>query len=415
MAKESMRFTQHYAGNTVCAPFRCALMTGMHMRNAQVRGNANDSIYGQMPLTADATTVAQLLKNAGYETALIGKWGLGDPHTSGNPLEQGFDSYYGYTDQILAHNYFPEFLLRNGKKEMLCNKVVYQDSTAWHMGFGSHSEEQIDYSHDLFINEALVFLNEERKNPFFLYLPFTVPHKNGEAPEGFRMEVPDLTSYGNEKWSRDTKAYTAMISRMDNGIGQIFEKLKRMGLDDNTLVIFTSDNGPMPNETFTEFFNSNGPLKRGKRDIYEGGIRIAMIARWPEKITPASESDHVSAFWDFLTTACEMAGVEVPENIDGISYLPTLLGEPQQKHDFLYWEFPGRGYKVALRKGKWKAIRQNMKTDINDPLELYNLDTDLGEKNNIASEHPEVVAQMTKMLSEAHTNSERFPMPSDEQ
>jgi arylsulfatase A-like enzyme len=414
MAQEGIQFTQHYAGNTVCAPSRCALMTGMHMGNAQIRGNAQAEPYGQAPLTEEAVTVAELLKKQGYRTALIGKWGLGIEDTSGDPLKQGFDSYYGYLDQVLAHNYYPEYLLRNGKEEMLRNEVVYQNSTAWHKGLGSHSEKQVDYSHDLFMKEALNFLEEDRESPFFLYLPFTIPHDNGEAPKGFRMEVPELAPYDKEDWTRESRAYAAMITRMDKGIGRILDQLKDAGLDENTLVIFTSDNGPMPAEEFTDFFDSNGPLEGGKRDLYEGGIRIPFIARWPGKITAGTQSDHISAFWDFLPTACEIAGAEIPKDIDGISYLPTLLGEEQPVHQYLYWEFPEKGYKVALRKGKWKAIRNNMEEDPDGPIELYNLEDDIGEENNVAEANPETTQQLTRLLEEAHSRSERFPMPGEE-
>ncbi|MCM5663387.1 arylsulfatase [Galbibacter mesophilus] len=415
MAKEGIRFTQHYAGNTVCAPSRCALMTGMSMGHAEIRGNKQADPIGQIPLSDEAVTVAEVLKNAGYRTALIGKWGLGIENSTGDPLKQGFDSYYGYLDQVLAHNYYPEYLLRNGKKEFLENKVVYQDSTAWHRGLGSHTEEKVEYSQDLFMEETMDFLDKQEDKPFFLYLPFTIPHDNGEAPEGYRQEIPDLGIYADKDWPRETKAYAAMITRLDSDVGKILNKLKEKGLDENTLVIFTSDNGPMPNMEFTEFFNSNGPFKGGKRDLYEGGIRIPFIARWPGKINPNTQSEHISAFWDFLPTASELAGVEPPENIDGISYLPALLGKEQPKHQYLYWEFPEKGYSVALRKGKWKAVRRNMEENPDAALELYNLKEDSGETNNVASEHPELVEEMEILLRDARTPSKEFPMPKNNQ
>jgi arylsulfatase A-like enzyme len=228
------------------------------------------------------------------------------------------------------------------------------------------------------------------------------------------MEVPELAPYDKEDWTRESRAYAAMITRMDKGIGRILDQLKDAGLDENTLVIFTSDNGPMPAEEFTDFFDSNGPLEGGKRDLYEGGIRIPFIARWPGKITAGTQSDHISAFWDFLPTACEIAGAEIPKDIDGISYLPTLLGEEQPVHQYLYWEFPEKGYKVALRKGKWKAIRNNMEEDPDGPIELYNLEDDIGEENNVAEANPETTQQLTRLLEEAHSRSERFPMPGEE-
>lgn len=385
----------------------------MHMGNAEIRGNAQAEPYGQAPITSGAVTVAELLKTVGYETALIGKWGLGNDETPGSPLKQGFDSYFGYLDQVLAHNYYPEYLLRNGKKEMLRNKVVYRDTTEWHKGLGSYAEEKVDYSHDLFMEEALGFLEKDREQPFFLYLPFTIPHDNGEAPEGFRMEVPDLGDYSKENWPHDTKAYAAMITRMDEGIGQLLAKLKEKGIDENTILFFTSDNGPMPGEHFTEKFDSNGPLKGGKRDLYEGGIRVPLIARWPGKIRNNSESDHISAFWDFLPTVCELVEIPTPEGIDGISYLPTLMKKEQPEHEYLYWEFPEQGYSVGLRKGKWKAVRRNMKEVPDGPIELYDLERDLAEETNVASEYPEITKELTRLLAEAHSTSERFPMPGE--
>ncbi|WP_020526404.1 arylsulfatase [Flexithrix dorotheae] len=414
MAKEGIKFTQHYAGNTVCAPSRCALMTGKHMGHAEIRGNGLVEPYGQPPITADAITVAELLKSAGYTTGMIGKWGLGIIENSGNPMKQGFDFFYGYLDQVLAHNYFPEYLMRNDKKEYLKNKVVYQDSSKWHKGYGSHSIEQVEYSHDLFANEALKFIETNKDNPFFLYLPFTIPHDNGEAPEGQRQEVPDFGPYADQDWNHDTKAYAAMITRMDKDIGRIMEKLKHLGIDENTIVFFTSDNGPMPGEDFTEFFNSNGALRGGKRDMYEGGIREPFVARWPGKIKPGTVTDHMSAFWDFLPTACEIAGIEAPSDTDGISYLPVLKeGSQEKQHEYLYWQFPEQGYKEAIRKGKWKGIRLDMKKNPENPLELYNLEEDPGEEHNIADQYPEIVSELEGLIQKAHVPSERFPKPGD--
>ncbi|QLE01716.1 arylsulfatase [Galbibacter sp. BG1] len=410
LAKEGMRFTQHYAGNTVCAPSRCALMTGMHMGHAEIRGNKQANPFGQIPLSDQAVTVSSLLKKAGYNTALIGKWGLGVENSTGDPLKQGFDLYYGYLDQVLAHNSFPEYLLRNGKKEELKNAVVYEDSTKWHRGLGSYSETKIDYSQDFFISEALNFIDRQEKEPFFLYFPVTIPHDNGEAPEGFRQEIPNLGDYENKEWSRETKAYAAMISRLDRDVGKILDKLKEKEIDENALVIFTSDNGPMPNVEFTNFFNSNGIFKGGKRDLYEGGIRVPLIARWPGKIKPNTTSAHISAFWDFLPTACDLASVSPPKNVDGISFLPALLGEKQTTHDYLYWEFPEQGYSVAMRKGKWKAIRRNMAKDSQAPIELYNLEVDPGEKNNVAEDFPQVVAELENLLKSSRNPSEEFPI-----
>ena len=260
MAAEGIRFTQHYAGNTVCAPSRAALMTGQHMGHAEVRGNGQVVPSGQTSLSDSVTTVAALLKRNGYETTLIGKWGLGNVGTTGAPLKQGFDSYYGYLDQILAHNYYPEYLLRNDKKEMLANEVLYLDSSEWHGGLGSYSTEKVDYSHDLFTKEALAFIGKPHDAPFFLYLPYTIPHNNGEALLNEKQEVPDFGPYADKDWPKETKGYAAMITRLDRDVGQLLAKLRETGLDSSTVVIFTSDNGPMVDKDFTEFFNSNGPI-----------------------------------------------------------------------------------------------------------------------------------------------------------
>ena len=409
MAAEGIKFTQHYAGNTVCAPSRCALMTGLHMGHAEVRGNKQAEPSGQLPLSDAAVTVAELLKKAGYKTGMIGKWGLGVEGTPGEPTKQGFDYYYGYLDQVLAHNYFPEYLLRNGEKEMLGNEVHYLPESHWTKGLGSYATKKVDYSHDLFEDDALRFIGENKANPFFLYLPFTIPHNNGEAPEGQKMEIPDYGIYKDKDWHTDTMGYAAMITRMDSTIGKIFDKLKEAGLDENTLVIFTSDNGPMQEEEtgFTKMFDSNSFLRGGKRNMYEGGIRIPFIARWPGKIEAGKTSEHISAFWDFMPTACELAGVDAPDNIDGISYLPELLGKTdiQKKHNHLYWEFFGNWDAQAVRKDNWKAVK-NIYQD--GEIELYNLANDPGESNNVASGHPKIVEEMDSLMSASRVLSEHF-------
>lgn len=408
MAAEGIKFTQHYAGNTVCAPSRCALMTGLHMGHAEVRGNMQAEPSGQLPLSDEALTVAELLKNAGYKTGMIGKWGLGVEGTSGEPTNQGFDYYYGYLDQVLAHNYFPEYLLRNGEKVMLDNEVHYLPESHWTKGLGSYATKKVDYSHDLFEEDALRFIEENKGNPFFLYLPFTIPHDNGEAPEGQKMEIPDYGIYKNKEWHSDTIGYAAMITRLDETIGKILDKLDETGIDENTLMIFTSDNGPMQESVgFTNFFDSNSFLRGGKRNMYDGGIRVPFIARWPGKIEAGKTSEHISAFWDFMPTACEVAGIEVPGNIDGISYLPELLGnnEEQHKHTHLYWEFFGNWDAQAIRKENWKAVR-NIYQD--SEIELYNLANDPGESNNVASDHPEIVEQMDSLMSTSRVPSEHF-------
>jgi len=409
MTAEGIMFTQHYAGNTVCAPSRCSLMTGLHMGHAEVRGNKQAQPLGQMPLSDQAVTVAKLLKGAGYKTAMIGKWGLGNEWTTGEPAKQGFDYYYGYLDQVLAHNYYPEYLIRNGKKEMLRNEVKYLSKDAWHEGLGSYSTKKVDYSNDLFTKDALRFIEENKERPFFLYLPYTIPHDNGEAETGQRMEVPDYGIYNDKDWDTDQKGYAAMITRLDQAVGSILQKLKKYGIDKNTLVIFTSDNGPEMNYSFAENFDSNGEFRGGKRDLYEGGIREPLIARWPGNIHQGTVSDHLSAFWDFLPTACEIAGVTLPANTDGISYLPTLTGKSNQtNHDYLYWEFYEKGGAKAVRKGKWKAVKNNLKKNLNSPVELYDLESDPGETTNLAKQYPEIVSEMDSIMLIANSPSEVF-------
>ncbi len=414
LASDGMLFTRHYAGNTVCAPSRCALMTGYHMGHAEVRGNRQGEPSGQWPISDETVTVAELLKKAGYTTAMIGKWGLGIEGSEGDPLKQGFDFYYGYLDQVLAHNYYPEYLLRNGEREYLENEVRYLADTFWHKGLGSYSTAKAEYSHDLMAGEALRFIRENSEGPFFLYLPFTIPHDNGEAPVGERQEVPDHGIYAEKEWPKERKGYAAMITRMDSDVGRIVELLDELGLEDRTVVFFTSDNGPMPDREFTEFFNSNGPYRGGKRYLYEGGIRAPLIACWKGRIEPGSRSDHLSAFWDFLPTACELAGIPVPEEVDGISYLPALMQEPQTGHESLYWEFLERGGARAIRRDEWKLVRNRVISDPPGTIELYNLADDPGETVNRAGERPDLVEELLQEMERSRTESEIFSLKPNE-
>lgn len=413
MAEQGMMFTRHYAGSPVCAPSRCMLMTGKHSGNAIIRGNMQVEPSGQLALPAEEITVAELLKEAGYTTAMIGKWGLGIQHTEGEPDKQGFDYYYGYLDQVLAHNYYPEYLIRNGESELLPNEVKYLDTTAWHKGLGSYSTVKEVYSNDLFTQDALKYLDEHKDTAFFLYLPYTIPHDNGEAPEGEKQEVPDLGIYAGKDWPGESQAYAAMITRLDEAVGLIMQKLDEHGLAENTLLIFTSDNGPMQEENhlFARFHNSNGNLRGAKRDLYEGGIRIPFVAFWPGQIEAGTSTDHISAFWDFMPTACDIAGLPIPEFTDGISMLPVLTGREQPVHDYLYWEFPEKGYQQAVLKGNWKAVRTDLLQNPNAPFELFNLETDESETTNVAEEFPEVVKELAGIAEEARTQSAYFPMP----
>jgi len=408
LASRGMLFTNHYAGNTVCAPSRCALMTGYHMGHAGVRGNRQAEPSGQWPISDSTLTVAELLKEAGYNTAMTGKWGLGVEGTTGDPLKQGFDSYYGYLDQVLAHNYYPEYLLRNGEREYLDNEVQYLDTSLWHKGLGSYSTVKNAYSHDLFTREALKFIREHRDSLFFLYLPYTIPHENGEAPLGERQEVPDFGIYADRDWPREQKGYAAMISRLDSDVGRIMQLLDEVGLAERTVLFFTSDNGPMPDREFTEYFNSNGPFRGGKRDLYEGGIRVPMIVAWEGRIKAGTRNDHLSAFWDFLPTACDIAGIPVPAQVDGISFLPVLWGQEQPRHESLYWEFMEQGGKQAVRKGNWKLVRNQVISEPPGTVELYDLGEDPAETKDVSHEHPEKVQELLDDMEASRTESDIF-------
>jgi arylsulfatase A-like enzyme len=398
LAAEGLRFTQYYAGSTVCAPSRSALMTGQHTGHTRIRGNA------RYPLLPEDVTVAEVLKAApggGYKTALIGKWGLGEAGTTGVPNRQGFDYFFGYLNQRHAHNYYPTFLWRDEERIKLRNVVPDEDEE----GSGV-STNRVDYTHDLMAEEALKFIERNSGAPFFLYLAFTIPHANNEA-KNKGMEVPDLGEFANEDWPDQEKAKAAMIARMDRDVGRLMASLKKLGIDDNTLVFFTSDNGPhREGGADPDFFDSNGPLRGIKRDLYEGGIRVPMIARWPRRIKAGAKSDQVWAHWDLLPTVAEIAGVKPPANIDGISMLNALLGRRQRNHEFLYWEFHERGFSQAARMGDWKAVRKSP----DSPLELYDLKNDLGEKNDVAVKHPEVVKKIEDYLKTARAESELWPI-----
>lgn len=395
LAEEGIRFTQHYAGSTVCAPSRAVLMTGLHTGHAPIRGNYSWDSEGNLPLPDASVTVAELLKTKGYTTAVIGKWGLGGRGSTGGPNSQGFDYSFCYLDQRNAHEYYPPYLWKNEVKFPLD---------------GNLDGKEMQYSHDLFAEEALGFIEDqsEAEEPFFLYLPFTIPHG--------KYQVSDDAPYGQEPWPQQMKNYAAMITRMDRDIGRIINLLAEKGMDENTIIFFASDNGPTG--AVNETFNSNGPFRGIKQDLYEGGIRVPLLVRWSGKIEPGIVSNHISAFQDFLPTACELAGVLHFGEVDGISFLPTLLGKDQRQHEYLYWEFfkynyswkPGeismpRNFfdKQAVRMGEWKAIRNGISEDPNAPLELYNLANDIGESRNIADQHPEVLRKI-----EAHLKKSRF-------
>lgn len=389
MAAEGLRFTDCYAGSTVCAPSRSVLMTGLHTGHTTVRGNFGKygvaglgGGEGRVPLEENDVTVAEVLKSAGYTTGMSGKWGLGEPNTSGHPNDQGFDEWFGYLNQRRAHSYYPDFIWKNKEKFDLPE---------------NRDGKQGTYTHDLFTEFALDFLIQHHNERFFLYLPYTVPHS--------RYEIPDTAPYSNEEWTEDEKVHAAMITRLDQDVGALLQSLKDLNIDEQTIVFFCSDNGAA--ERWEGRFDSSGSLRGRKRDMYEGGIRTPMIARWPGVISPNQTSDLPWYFADVLPTLAELGKANSPQNIDGISVVPTLLGKPQDLSGrSMYWEFFERGFQQAARKGKWKAIRPA----IGEPLEIYDLKQDLSEKQNIASKHPKVVAEMESILSSARTPSKNWPV-----
>ncbi len=407
MAAEGVRFTQHYAGSTVCAPSRCALMTGLHTGHCRIRGNK------RTPLLPEDVTVAERMKEAGYATGLIGKWGLGEPGTTGVPNKQGFDYFFGYLNQRAAHNYYPDYLWENDKKIRLPNEVEYIQLGRGGLPGGVSTNKAV-YSHDLFVEKALDFIQAKKDEPFFLYLALTIPHANNEAGDA-GMEVPELGAYKDTDWPEAQKAHAAMISRMDADVGKILRQLAVLGIDENTVVMFTSDNGPHAEGGNDPAFNhSSGPLRGIKRDLYEGGIRVPFIVRWPGTIKAGSESDHISGFQDILPTCAELGGLCAGNDIDGISMRPTLRGKTaqQKQHAYLYWEFHERGGKQAVRMGQWKAVRLNVGQHPAGPVELYDLSTDIGETKNVAAQYPEIVGKMAKIMKEARTPSADFQFSS---
>ena len=423
MAAEGVRFTQHYAGSAVCAPSRSALLTGQHTGHTPIRGNAEYLPEGQQPLPAEAVTLAEVLKSAGYRTGAFGKWGLGFVHTEGDPLNQGFDRFYGYNCQRMAHRYYPPYLWDDQEKDFLK---------------GNDTHETVTYAPEVIHEQAVEFIREHRDEPFFLFYPHISPHAELLVPEDY----PNFTEY-KERFGKDPydgpdwrpknqapygpdwhpspyapqdypqAAYAVMVEMLDRHVGEIFAVLDELGLSENTIVLFASDNGPHSEGGIdAEDFDSNGILRGSKRDLYEGGIRVPFIAKWPGRIEGGRISDHVSAFWDMMPTFAELAGARVPHEIDGISMVPALLGKgTQPTHDYLYWEFQEQGGKQAVRMGDWKAVRLNAAADPEAPIELYHLAEDPSELRDLASGHPDLVAQAAAMMAGARTFNARFAFP----
>jgi arylsulfatase A-like enzyme len=411
LAADGMKFTQHYSGSTVCAPSRSALMTGQHTGHTPIRGNKEHQTEGQAPLPVTAITVAELLKEAGYATGAFGKWGLGYPGSEGDPNNQGFDEFFGYNCQRIAHHYYPWHLWHNQEKVVLTE---------------NEGSESGMYAPNLIHDKTLEFIEINKDKPFFLFVPSLIPHAELFVPEEhmapFRGKfLPEKEykgtdsgkafrqgAYGSQPESH--AAFAGMISLLDEQVGEIVKKVEELGLSENTIILFASDNGPhMEGGADPDYFDSNGPFKGYKRDLYEGGIRSPFIVSWPGRIQAGTTSNHVSAFWDLLPTFCEIGGIQHPDNTDGISFLPELLGQSEQKqHEYLYWEFHERGGRIAIRKGDWKGVKYNVKKNPDAPLELYNLTTDPGESKDLAEDHPEVIQQLEMLLKEARTESPLF-------
>jgi arylsulfatase A-like enzyme len=403
MAAEGMRFTHFYAGATVCAPSRSVLMTGLHHGHTRVRGNAGQTNPAAQALKEGDVTVAGILQKAGYKTALIGKWGLGNvgEAESGLPRKQGFDYFYGYLNQHHAHNHFPDYLWRNESKEPLSNIIVPVGEDG-----AGYATEAIHFADDLFTDDALKFVSENQAQPFFLYWSLVIPHANNERGRilGDGAHVPDYGPYADKDWPNPDKGQAAMITRMDSYVGRMMKHLEQLGLAQNTLVVFTSDNGPH-NESKHDLtrFNPSGPYTGIKRSLTDGGIRVPFIAWWPGKVKPGGESAHVGYFPDWLPTAVELAGAPAPEKTDGLSLVPVLTGkaEAQPKHEFLYWEFHEGGFKqAALYQGRWKGIRMG---GPDAPVQLFDQQNDVAEKTNVAAEHPQIAEKISAYLTTART------------
>ena len=402
LAANGMKFTQHYSGSTVCAPSRSVLMTGLHTGHTYIRGNKEVLPEGQHPLAASIITLAERFQAQGYKTGAFGKWGLGFPGSEGDPTKQGFDRFYGYNCQRIGHNYYPYALWSDTDSVLLK---------------GNEGDKEGAYAPDLIHEQTLKFIEQNKDQPFFAFVPSIIPHAELRAPEAkvakYRGKfLPEKIYEGCDADCKDYKiggygtqtechaVFAAMIDLLDEQVGEIVAKIEELGLSENTLIIFTSDNGPhIEGGADPDYFNSNGIYRGYKRDLYEGGIRVPMIANWKGKIKAGSSTDHISAFWDIMPTFMETIGGEVPADIDGISFLPTLIGKGNQaKHDHLYWEFNERGGRKAVRKGDWKLVLYDVKKENPKPAELYNLVIDPSETNNVASQETAKVAALMQVL-----------------
>lgn len=392
MAAEGTRFTQFYAGSTVCAPSRCALMTGLTTGHCFIRGNA------KVDLRPQDVTVFEVLKSTGYATGMVGKWGLGAEGSTGAPNKKGVDFFYGFIDQTMAHNSWPSFLVRNDQREKLRNVVPNEGR----FGQGVASERH-DFAPGLMQAEILKFIEQNKDRPFFVNISNTLPHANNEARA---TEVPELGSYQQTDWPESQKTYAAAVTLLDTYVGQLIQKLKDLNVDNHTLILFTSDNGThQEGGNSATFFNSSGPLKGMKRAMHDGGIRVPLIARWPGTVPAGKTDDTIWAMWDFLPTFAELGGATVSTPTDGISFAPTLRGQTQPKqHEYLYWEFHEGGLSQAIRAGDWKIIRSR------SGIELYNLKDDLGETKNLAEQNSEIVTRLSALFEKSRIDSAEFPV-----
>lgn len=408
---EGMAFTQHYSGAPVCAPSRSTLLTGMHTGHTVIRGNKEVMPEGQHPLPDNTYTMAEMLQEEGYKTSVFGKWGLGFPGSEGDANLQGFDEFYGYNCQRIAHNYYPYHLWHNQEKIMLK---------------GNEGKGQEIYAPDLIHEKAIEFIETHKDSTFFMFYATPLPHAELLLPEKYIEKykgkllpevnfkgVDDGPTYKNGGYGSQENAhaaFAAIINHLDAQVGDIMNKLDELGISENTIVVFTSDNGPhREGGADPDYFNSNAIYKGYKRDLYEGGIHVPMIVKWPGKVKAASSTDHISAFWDVMPTLAEITGNKLDDPIDGISFLPTLLGEEtQKKHEYLYWEFHEKGGRIAIRKGQWKGVKYNVLKQPDQIIELYDLDNDPAEEHNLAALHPEIVKELTILMQEARTPSDIF-------
>lgn len=411
LASQGMMFTQHYSGSSVSAPSRSCLITGQHTGHTVIRGNKELPVEGQHPMPSDTYTVFQMLKENGYKTSVFGKWGLGAPDTEGAPQNQNVDVFFGYNCQRQAHNYYPYHLWHNGEKIMLD---------------GNEDKNETDYAPDLIHKEALDFIKENKDTTFFMWYTSVLPHAELKVPEKELMAFVGKPQYEDEKpyagcdegvyyknggygsQQYTHAAFAAMVSVLDKQVGEICATLDSLGIAENTIVVFTSDNGPhLEGGADPDFFNSNGDFRGYKRDLYEGGIRVPMIVRWDGVVEENTKSDHISAFWDFLPTMADIIGVERPKNIDGISFLPELTKSGvQEKHNYLYWEFHEENGRQAIRQGDWKAVKYDVHND--GKIELYNLKDDVAEEVDVAGAYPDKVAEMDSLMKVSRVDSELF-------